>query len=415
MRGGPAEISRSFGSVPHAGRNLWRNCINSGIAALKKRCTATFAGNGAGGAAPPQPPRARAGAESPAGRKRPRTRVRSERPLRAGPGSSFRTQLLAFSFSCRRALGFKPHSPPRACAGFPGSAEIKAAVSGISRLRGNKCGCFSVCSASLPAICLLWGAEDAAGEVPVCAIPGCPKHPPNFSNASALSRYFAKGARCGPSPAPALITVGRGKTFPSPQKRRRRRTRSAPCNSRGHRGTAGRDGQRETRETREVQEGPGPPRRPYPAPGRQLLPAGHMHMDAGHMDVGRTRTAGTQGTRGGGRAGAAAGSGGRESSLPAGNEGVALLGACWGETQSVGRCHPAPDKARHRRCHSPGAFGLSHSDSNSHPEPRRRQDNAYILPEGCPDRQPRGDSGTIPASDGFSRPFPHAWSPAMSS
>lgn len=44
---------------------------------------------------------------------------------------------------------------------------------------------------------------------------------------------------------------------------------------------------------------PGLTRRPYPAPGWQLLPAGDMHMDAGHMDAGRIRTAVPQGAEAG--------------------------------------------------------------------------------------------------------------------
>lgn len=155
MRGGLAESSRSFGSVLRAGRSLWRNCKNSGITTSK---SVLCIGNGAGRAAPRQPPRARAPAEAPVGIKRPRTRVgswaggslpRGERPAQASPHSSLHTQLLAFPSFCHRALAFKPHSFP--CVGFPGSAEIKAAVSRIFRLRGNRGGCSWVYRVSVPA------------------------------------------------------------------------------------------------------------------------------------------------------------------------------------------------------------------------------------------------------------------------
>lgn len=185
-------------------------------------------------------------------------------------------------------------------------------------------------------MCLLWGAEDNAGEVPGCAIPGCLKHPPYFPNASALSRYFAKGTRCGPSPAPASITVGRGKTFSSPQKRPRRRTRSAPCGSRGHRGTAGRGGGRETGEVREAKERPGVTPPPVPRSRPAAAACGTHAYGCGTYGRGRDphrrATGGTQVTRGSPRR-----AGGRErpqgagqgrALRPRGNGGVAPLGAC---------------------------------------------------------------------------------------
>lgn len=61
---------------------------------------------------------------------------------------------------------------------------------------------------------------------------------------------------------------------------------------------AGMEGGRQRRYGKqESGRGPPPARTPHPAPGRQLLPAGHMHMDAGHMDTGRIRTAVPQGGR----------------------------------------------------------------------------------------------------------------------
>lgn len=159
----------------------------------------------------------------------------------------------------------------------------------------------------------------------------------------------------------------------------------------------------------------------HPAPGIPL-PAGSccprdasiwMRTCGRGQDPHSRATGRMQATRGSPRrAGAAAGTGGREELSARGvvKESLYSWRVFRGEARSVGRCHPAPVKALRQRCHSPEAFGLSRSNSNSRSEPPgagSRRGNAYTLPEGCPERQPRRDSATISASDGFSRPFPH--------
>lgn len=90
--------------------------------------------------------------------------------------------------------------------------------------------------------------------------------------------------------------------------------------------------------------------------------------------------------------------------------------ARWGEAQPVGLCHPAPDKALHQRCHSPEAFGLSHSDSESHPEPPA-QAAGKAMPAPC-HRMARA-TATRGQRDHFSERrllphFPSLVSPVMS-
>lgn len=172
--------------------------------------------------------------------------------------------------------------------------------------------------------------------------------------------------------------------------------------------------------------GRGPPHRPHPTPDRQLLPAGRMHMD---VDI-WTRAGsaprchrGTQVTREAhgrraGRSGRWEGEKEELSALRGVTKGSLYSGHVrWGKAQYVGRCHPVPDKALHQRCHSPEAFGLSHSDSNSQSEfPAQAAWKEMPNPaRGMPKPAATRDGATISASDGFSRPFPHVWSPVMSS
>lgn len=180
---------------------------------------------------------------------------------------------------------------------------------------------------------------------------------PAFPNAAALPSNFAMGTRCGPSPAQRAAPRAEETFFA---------LRQAPGGSLSNalqqpsafRGVGKRE--REGRHRKENGAG-GQSRCPFPTLGRQLIPAGDMHMDAGHMDAGRIRTAapqvpeaaarasprGTRGTRGRCRlAGAAAGEEGRSPSSWGSGAATPFraCAGCRGMSRSLRRCHPAPDR-----------------------------------------------------------------------
>lgn len=202
-------------------------------------------------------------------------------------------------------------------------------------------------------MCLLRGAGGTAGGIPGRAIPRVPKAPSFAFPTPPLCRATPQRERprvplppqrASPRAEETFIFARRNAPGAGP--------RSAPCNSQGGFGEGWRAGERGGR-GRGKGAG-GQPRRPQPAPGRQLLPAGDVHRDEGiraraglappcHRAPGpasRALPRGRRVTRGrarlGGRAGAAAGAAGRarprgvtEWPLASGRvRGVVVVGRC---------------------------------------------------------------------------------------
>lgn len=273
-------------------------------------------------------------------------------------------------------------------------------------------------------MCLLWGAEDTAGETPGSAIPGCRKHPSLLFQRRFFAELLSQGEPAAVPLQPQRALPGEEETFFCPQKRTRQGQvpGSAPCNGRRHRGASGKDGGWEgERERTEREKGAGGrPRRPYPAPGRQLQPAGDVRIDAGRTDAGRIphRRAtgprarqprlrpggrGLQGEARGRPAGRSGCGGGKERLSPRGITKRSLpSGACaWGGvcvSQPVRHRHPASHRSYTSAVTAPRPSGSLIPAATPTQSPQQRQQARQCLHPG--QRDARTDSHV-----GTARPF----------
>lgn len=346
----------------------------------------------------------------PRGEKGPRTRVGSwagpcpsgGRALQAGPDSALRTQLLAFPPPATEPSVLK--LAPFPCAGFPGSAEIKAAFSGNSRLRGDRGGCSRVCRVPGPCHCLLWGAGGTAGELPAVRSQGAQSILPAFPT--------PLPCRGTPHREPAAARLQPQRASPWAEKKLFLPRGSAPgaeparaCSGRGHRGQGSR--REGAGEPRGAKEGPGTTPAAVPRSRPAAAACGTHPYGWGHRDAGRTRTAVPQGGRGLPEEATAGGRGKGRAPRPRGNEGVALFVACalWG--RPVRRpLSPGPDKALQQRCHSREASGLSFRQQFPLRAPGGQQARKAMPPPRQRDARTHSRAGTatVSASHGFSRP-----------